>query len=292
MTTKPRQWKSELGEFLQARRAAVSPTSAGLPDAGRRRVPGLRREEVAMLVGVSTDYYVRLEQGRGGRPTEALLDSIARVLQLDATQRSHLYDLARPRPRPARRSAKERMSESTREFLETLSVPALVMTRTMQVIGWNPLACAMFTDYGALPESERNSAWLLFLDEEIAARHRDWEDSARSTVGILRKTAGEDPDNPQLSALVGELAVRSETFRRLWAEHHVFEKSTGINRMRHPDVGDVDLTYIAWTTPDAPNQMLVTYMAKPGSKSAEALHILGSMASSYGGSDSTDLYIG
>jgi transcriptional regulator with XRE-family HTH domain len=275
------EWKSELGEFLQARRAAVSPASAGLPIAGRRRVPGLRREELAALVGVSTDYYVRLEQGRGGRPTESLLDSIARALMLDDTQRAHLYDLAHPRPRRTRRAVKERMPDSTRQFLDTLTVPALVMTRTMEVIGWNALACAVFTDYAALPEAERNSAWLLFLNEDIAARHRDWEASARGTVGILRKTAGEDPDNPRLAALVGELAIRSETFRRLWAEHHVFEKTTGVNPMRHPEVGDIDLTYTAWTTPGAPDQMLVTYMAEPGSKSEDALRILGSMAVAY-----------
>jgi transcriptional regulator with XRE-family HTH domain len=279
--TRPGEWKSELGEFLQARRAAVSPASAGLPATGRRRVPGLRREELAALVGVSTDYYVRLEQGRGGRPTESLLDSLARVLLLDDTQRAHLYDLAHPRRRAVGRPVKERMPDSTRQFLETLTVPALVMTRTMQVIGWNPLACAVFVDYEALPEAERNSAWLLFLDEETAARHRDWESSALGTVGILRKTAGEDPDNPRLAALVGELAVRSDTFRRLWAEHHVFEKTTGMNLLRHPEVGDLDLSYVAWTTPGAPNQMLVTYMAEPGSRSAEALRILSSMAASH-----------
>lgn len=278
--TEAGDWKSEFGAFLHARRAAVSPASVGLPDLGRRRVPGLRREELATLVGVSTDYYVRLEQGRGGRPTESLLDSIARVLLLDETQRAHLYDLARPRRRTARRAVKDRMPDSTRQFLETLTVPALVMTRTMQVIGWNPLASAVFADYGALPEAERNSAWLLFLDEETAARHRDWEGSARGTVGILRKTAGEDPGNPRLAALVGELAVRSETFRRLWAEHHVFEKTTGVNLMRHPEVGDLDLSYVAWTTPGAPDQMLVTYMAEPGSRSAEALRLLGSVVAS------------
>jgi transcriptional regulator with XRE-family HTH domain len=251
-----------------------------LPESERRRVPGLRREEVATLVGVSTDYYVRLEQGRGGRPSEQLLDAIARALLLDRTQRAHLYDLARPRPHRRRRVPPERMPEPTRDFLATLIVPALVMTRTMQVIGWNPLAAAVFTDYGALPEQDRNSARLLFLDEDVAARHRDWEASARGTVGILRMTAGEDPDNPQLAALVGELAVRSETFRRLWAEHHVFEKSTGSNLMRHPEVGDIDLTYVAWTTPAAPRQMLVTYMPQD-SHSAEALRILGSMTASY-----------
>ncbi|WP_236792152.1 helix-turn-helix transcriptional regulator [Amycolatopsis sp. GM8] len=275
--SEPTESKSELGEFLQARRAAVSPAAAGLPDTGRQRVPGLRREEVAALVGLSTDYYVRLEQGRGGRPSESMLEGIARVLQLDDTQRQHLYHLAHPRRRARRRVVEERVSEPARNLLETLTVPALVMTRTMQVIGWNDLACGLFTDFAARPDHERNNAWLLFLDEELAARHRDWEESARGTVGILRMTAGEDPDNPALTALVGELAVRSETFRRLWAEHHVFEKSSGLNLMRHPELGDIDLTYVAWTTPASPGQMLVTYTAEPGSPSAHALDLLGSM---------------
>lgn len=274
---RPTTWKSELGDFLQARRAAVSPRTVGLPESERRRVPGLRREEVATLVGVSTDYYVRLEQGRGGRPSEQLLEAISRTLLLDSTQRAHLYDLARPRPRRVRRIPRERVPEVTRDFLNTLTVPALVMSRAMQVIGWNPLAAAVFTDYGALPERERNSALLLFLDEDIAARHRDWETSARGTVGMLRKAAGEDPDDTALAAVVGELSVRSEVFRRLWAEHQVFEKSTGMNLMRHPEVGDIDLTYVAWSTPAAPRQILVTYMpADP--HSAEAVRLLGSMA--------------
>lgn len=271
--------KSELGEFLQARRAAVPPASAGLPDVGRRRVPGLRREEVAGLVGLSADYYVRLEQGRGGRPSESVLDAIARVLLLDDTQREHLYHLAHPprRRRPVHRVTPERMPGSTRAFLETLTVPALVMTRSTQVIGWNDLACALFTDFAVLPERERNTAWLLFLDEELAARHRDWESSARETVGILRMTAGENADHPELAALVGDLAVRSETFRRLWAEHHVHEKASGLKPLRHPELGDIDLSYVTWTTPGSPSQMLVTYTPEPGSSSARALDLLGSM---------------
>ncbi|AXE39749.1 helix-turn-helix transcriptional regulator [Acidipropionibacterium virtanenii] len=277
MSPQPNNWKSELGEFLQARRAAVAPESVGLPQSDRRRVPGLRREEVAILVGVSTDYYVRLEQGRGGRPSEQLLEAISRTLLLDSTQRAHLYDLAHPRPRRVRRIPQEQMPDMTRAFLSTLAVPALVMSRSMQVIGWNPLASAVFTDYGALPDQERNSARLLFLDEEIAARHRDWETSARGSVGILRKAAGEDPDDTALASLVGELSVRSGTFRRLWAEHHVYEKSTGMNLMRHPDVGDIDLNYVAWTTPATPRQMLVTYMPNDP-RSAEAVQLLGSMA--------------
>ncbi|MFF7652692.1 helix-turn-helix transcriptional regulator [Streptomyces sp. NPDC007983] len=281
--------KSELGCFLQARRAGVSPASAGLTDLGRRRVPGLRREEVAALVGLSTDYYVRLEQGRGGRPSESVLDAIAHVLLLDDTQREHLYHLAHPPRRrgPAQGAGQERMADSTRMFLETLTVPALVMTRSTQVIGWNDLACALFTDFAALPERERNTAWLMFLDEDLAARHRDWEGSARETVGILRMTAGENPDHPELSTLVGDLAARSETFRQLWAEHHVHEKASGIKLLRHPELGDIDLTYVTWTTPASPNQMLVTYTPEPGSPSARTLGLAGRTAPARGRGRST-----
>lgn len=269
--------KSELGEFLQARRAAVTPASVGIPASGRRRVPGLRREEVAALVGLSTDYYVRLEQGRGGRPSESVLDAIAAALLLDATQREHLYRLARP---PHRRSAarRPRIAKPTGMFLDTLTVPALVLASDTQVLGWNSLACALFTDFDARPPRERNTAWLLFRDEEVAARHRNWEGSARDTVGMLRMAAGKAPDDAGLVALVGELSMHSATFRHFWAKHHVYEKSCGLTLLRHPEVGDLDLTFVTWTTPASPNQMLVTYTPEPGSPSEEALRLLGSMS--------------
>ncbi|WP_102418779.1 helix-turn-helix transcriptional regulator [Mycobacterium sp. 4858] len=269
--------KSELGEFLQARRAAVSPTVAGLPDTGqRRRVPGLRREEVAAMVGLSTDYYVRLEQGRGGRPSESVLDAIAAALMLDTTEREHLYRLAHP-PRQRPRARRERVSPPVLAFLHTLTVPALVMTSSAQVIGWNGLASAVFTDFANRPARERNTAWLLFRDEEVAARHRQWETAARNTVGMLRTAAGKVPDDPDLTALVGELSVFSSTFRRLWSTHHVYEKSTGVTQLRHPQVGDLDLTFVGWTTPTSPNQTVVTYTAEPGSPSADALNLLSSI---------------
>ncbi|ALE83267.1 helix-turn-helix transcriptional regulator [Pseudonocardia sp. HH130629-09] len=282
-TPRPGESKSELGEFLQARRAAVTPMSAGLPETGRRRVAGLRREEVALLVGLSTDYYVRLEQGRGGRPSESVLDALSRVLMLDDTQRAHLHHLAHPprrHPRTAR-VAPERVTAATRFFLETLTVPALVITRTTQVIGWNALACEVIVDFAARPETERNTAWLLFCDDEVAARQRDWDNAARNTVGTLRMTAGQRPDHPDLAELVGTLGVRSETFRRLWAEHHVHEKAGGVQLLRHPEVGDLDLTYLTWTTPAAPDQMLVTYTPEPGSPSARAIDLLGSMTATH-----------
>ncbi|MBJ7289467.1 helix-turn-helix transcriptional regulator [Williamsia sp.] len=271
---------TELGAFLQARRAAVSPADVGLPDTGRRRVPGLRREEVATLVGVSTDYYVRLEQNRGGRPSESVLNAIAAALNLDGAQRAHLFDLARPGKRlhmPATISG-ERVGTATLAFLDTLTVPAMVMTRCTQVIAWNPLAAALLADFDEMDDRDRNMARLMFLDEEVVARHRDWESAVRDVVGILRMTAGADPEHANLSALVGELAVRSDVFRRLWAEHHVYEKAHGPKLIRHPDVGDIDLTYATWLIPDAPNQMLITYTTDPRSPSAQALALLGSLA--------------
>ena len=280
--------KSELGAFLQARRAAVSPSTAGIPDTGaRRRVPGLRREEVAALVGLSTDYYVRLEQGRGGRPSESVLEAIAATLLLDEPQREHLRHLAHP-PHRRPRVTRDRLSTSTRALIDTLTVPALVMTASTRVVGWNDLACAVFTDFGSRPVRERNTAWLLFCDVDLADRHRNWEASARDTVGMLRMAAGRNPDDPDLTALVGELSVASSTFRQYWNKHHVYEKSTGMTLLRHPQVGDIDLTFIAWRTSATPNQILVTYTPEPGSPSAHAIDLLGSMIATHRRSASGD----
>lgn len=270
--------KTELGAFLQARRAAVPPSAVGIPDTGRRRrVPGLRREEVAALVGLSTDYYVRLEQGRAVRPSESVIDAIAATLLLDGPQREHLRHLAQPARRAAPdggRPTVDGVDAATRALLDTLTVPALVMTANTQVIGWNALACAVFTDFGQRPARERNTAWLLFCDADVADRHRNWEASARDTVGMLRMATGRDPEDRALTALVGELSLRSAEFRRFWNEHHVYEKSTGLTQLRHPDVGDLDLSFIAWRAPAMPNQLLVTYTPEAGSPSARALDLL------------------
>jgi transcriptional regulator with XRE-family HTH domain len=266
--------KTELGAFLQARRAAVPPSAVGIPDTGRRRrVPGLRREEVAALVGLSTDYYMRLEQGRAARPSESVIEAIAATLLLDEPQREHLRHLASPARRPPR-PAPDDVDAATRALLDTLTVPALVMTAATQVIGWNDLACAVFTDFGDRPARERNTAWLLFCDADVANRHRNWQTSARDTVGMLRMAAGRGPEDPALTALVRELSLRSATFRSFWDEHHVYEKSTGLTQLRHPDVGDLDLSFIAWRAPATPGQFLVTYTPEVGSPSAWALNLL------------------
>ncbi|WP_080628249.1 helix-turn-helix transcriptional regulator [Mycolicibacterium smegmatis] len=266
--------KTELGAFLQARRAAVPPSAVGIPDTGRRRrVSGLRREEVAALVGLSTDYYVRLEQGRAARPSESVIEAIAATLLLDEPQREHLRHLAQPVRRPPR-PAPDHVDAATRTLLDTLTVPALVMTANTQVIGWNTCACAVFTDFSGRPSRERNAAWLLFCDTDVATRHRNWEASARDTVGMLRMAGGRNPEDPDLTALIRDLSLRSAAFRRYWNEHHVYEKSTGLTQLSHPDVGDLDLTFIAWRAPATPNQFLVTYTPEAGSPSARALERL------------------
>jgi transcriptional regulator with XRE-family HTH domain len=170
--------KSEFGEFLQARRAEVSPSAVGLTDNGeRRRVRGLRREEVAALVVLSTDYYVRLEQGRGGRPSESVLESIAVALMLDNAQREHLNHLAHP-PHRRPRVKRERVAKSTSIFLDTLTVPALLIDGNTQVLESNVLARELFTDFTNRTARERHTAWLLFRDEDVAARHRNWNSAA------------------------------------------------------------------------------------------------------------------
>jgi hypothetical protein len=205
---------------------------------------------------------------------------MAATLLLDEPQREHLRHLAHP---PHRRPCvtRDRLSASTRALIDTLTVPALVMTPSTKVVGWNDLACAVFTGFGGRPLRERNTAWLLFRDGDLADRHRHWGASARDTVGMLRMAAGRNPDDPELTALVGELSVHSSIFRQYWNKHHVYEKSTGMTQLCHPEVGDIDLNFIAWRTRATPNQILVTYTPEPGSPSAHAVDLLGSMIATH-----------
>lgn len=266
--------RSELGDFLRSRRAAVTPHEAGLVSAGHRRVPGLRREEVSQLVGVSTDYYTRLEQGRGAHPSPSVIDAIARVLSLTSAQRTHLVDLAGLNSLPAVRPRRPTIPAPAPHLLRLLGqldVPAMVMTRYVQVVGWNPLCARLLAPFDDLAVSERNMARLVFGDSDLAARHRDWDVAARDIVGILRMTAGQDPNSVLLQELIGELAVYSATFRRLWAEHHVHEKTSGPKPLRHPEVGDIDLHYDTFAVAGDPSLMLVTYSVAPGTPSSDAL---------------------
>jgi transcriptional regulator with XRE-family HTH domain len=268
----------ELGHFLKSRRARVRPEDVGVQPFGRRRVPGLRREELAQLAGVSFDYYVRLEQGRAGHPSEAVLDAIARALRLDDAERAHLFDLSRPVPR--RRAARpERVRPQLRRLLDALhDVPAMVIGRRMDVLAWNRLAAALLGDWGALPREQRNSARQFFLDDGARALYVDWDENARATVAWLRMAAGRHPDDAGLAELIGELSMKSEEFRRLWPRHDVREKTHGTKRLRHPIVGPLTLSYETLILPGDRDQALFLYTAEPGSESETALRLLGSAA--------------
>ena len=266
---------NNLGEFLRARREQVRPEDVGLPDFGRRRVPGLRREELATLAGVSADYYVRLEQGRERHPSEQVIDALARVLQLDREATAYLHDLARPEPR-RRRTA--RRTERVRPQLERLmeawpQTPAVILGRHMDVLVSNPLATALHGGW----ESSNNMVRLVFLDPEARERYPDWEEVASNTVAVLRGMVGPDLDDPRLTDLIGELSLKSEDFRRLWARHDVSEKTHGRKRFVHPMVGELDLSFESFTVAGAVEQMLVVYIAEPGSASEQALALLASI---------------
>lgn len=275
--------RAELGEFLRSRRARLRPQDVGLPEYGRhRRVPGLRREELAQLAGVSVAYYTRLEQGSGHNVSAEVLEAIGRALRLSATELEHLSHLA-ARPE-ARRRRQSRRPQQVRPELRTLldameGVPAYLVGRRQDVIGWNRLAAAVFGDFGALPVQERNLVRLVFLDPAAAELYGDWECRACEVVSNLRMYAGRNPDDEQLSALVGELSVKNEEFRRLWAAHTVADKTHGVKTLRHPLVGRLDLAFQTLLLPDDPAQCLVTYHAAPGSPSEDALRLLSSWTS-------------
>ncbi|GJF28410.1 DNA-binding protein [Kitasatospora sp. NE20-6] len=269
----------DLGGFLKTRRSRLRPEDVALPDhGGRRRVAGLRREEISRLAGVSVDYYTRIEQGRASSPSPAVLDALARALRLDRDETRHLHRLAQPRPaarRTPRPGAEQQVRPMLRLLLEELrDVPAVVMGRGMDVLAWNAAACALLGDYAARPPAERNIARVTFLDPASRELYADWTACARENVAYLRMEAGRYPDDPVLAALIGELSLRSEDFRRWWAAHPVQDKTSGTKRFHHPVVGDLDLTYETLRAADDPSQALITYAAAPGTPSYDALRML------------------
>ncbi|GAA2816676.1 helix-turn-helix transcriptional regulator [Kitasatospora paracochleata] len=264
---------SELGEFLRSRRARVQPEDLGLPVVGRRRrVPGLRREEVAQLAGVSVDYYVRLEQGRGQGASEAVLDAVAGVLRLDATERAHLYDLARP-PRTPVRAQAQSVRPGVRRMLDLFDGPSFVIGRSMDVLAWNALADAVI-GLSALPPEQRNMARHAFLSPAGRALYLEWRPVATATVAYLRLSAARYPGDRALAALVAELGEGSEVFRELWQEHGVREKSYGRKVLGHPQVGRLEVDFETLELPGDPDQLLVVYTAEPGSVTAGRLAAL------------------
>ncbi|MEU6556422.1 helix-turn-helix domain-containing protein [Streptomyces sp. NPDC046915] len=267
---------SRLGEFLKKRRAEVSPEEGGLTTGGRaRRVPGLRREEVAQRAAISTDYYTRLEQGRV-QASEPVLAELAKVLHLNDDQRIYLFELAgkgaATRPTPEER---QKVQLQLRRMLDDLNTtPAFVVGRRTDILAWNHTAAALFCDFGRIPEPERNFVWQMFTDTPIRRGHARWEESGRITVAQLRMEAARYPDDAQLAELVRELSERDTHFRQWWTSHDVQTRTGGHTTLHHPDLGEIEVDWTTLLCAEDPEQQLVMWTAEPGTPAQEALRRL------------------
>jgi transcriptional regulator with XRE-family HTH domain len=262
-----------LGEYLRARRELLTPAEAGIPETGHRRVPGLKRGEVAMLAGISAEYYTRLEQGHDKHPSAQVLAAIARALRLDEPSTAHLFGLAAPVPRTRRRSRPpERVSPTVQRILDSLPLhPAFVQSRYMDVLAVNRLMTALSPMY----RPGTNIVRAAFLDHAVEELFADPEERLSHAVSGLRALAGPEVSEPRLAELVGELSVKSAEFRTLWSRHDVRPHvSGGTHRMHHPIAGDLELSYDKFLVAGADRQMLIIYQAEPGSRSEEALAFL------------------
>jgi transcriptional regulator with XRE-family HTH domain len=272
--------RSEVRQFLTSRRGRITPEQAGLRTygTGPRRVPGLRREEVALLAGVSVDYYTRLERGNLSGVSETVLEALARALQLDETERRHLLDLARathPVATRRRRRTRQRIRPAVQQMLDAVtSVPAFVRNGRLDILGTNRLGRALYSQHFDGHAQPPNTARFVFLDERAADFYTDWSTVAADVVAVLRAEAGRDPYDRQLSDLVGELSTRSELFRTLWAAHNVRTHDSGVKNMRHPLVGELELSFEAMDLVADPGLTMWIYTAEPGSKSEQALNLL------------------
>jgi transcriptional regulator with XRE-family HTH domain len=274
--------RSEIREFLTSRRGRITPDQVELTAYGPRRVPGLRREEVAVLAGVSVPYYTRLERGNLGGVSESVLEALARALQLDEAERSHLFDLARAAGTTAttrRRPTKQRVRPSVQHTLDAITgAPAVLVNGRLDILAANPLGRALYSEMYVDPVRPVNHARFIFLNPRAHDFYGDWERAANDTVAILRSEAGRDPHDRGLSDLVGELSTQSETFRTRWAAHNVRIHQTGAKQLHHPVVGDLSLTFEMMELGADTGLTILTYTADPGSKSAAALNLLGSWA--------------
>ena len=267
-----------LGEFLRARREQLRPENVGLEGTGHRRTPGLRREEVAMLAGISTDYYLRLEQGRDRTPSVQVTEAISRVLRLDPDEAAYLHTLARPRPKRAPRQRPEKVTPGTLRLLTALPMPAFVQDRYLNVLAANPMAQALSPNM----RPGVNRLLAAFLDPAEKDLHEDWEQSTAAAVGQLRATMGAETSDSRMAALVGELSMKSDRFRRLWATQDVVRRAGGPVRLRHPEVGDLELHREKLIVAGTEGQLLVIFHADPDTASAEALTLLGTITASSG----------
>ncbi|MFG2594194.1 helix-turn-helix domain-containing protein [Streptomyces sp. NPDC048438] len=279
--------RPQIQEFLASRRARISPQSVGLPVAGRkRRVPGLRREEVAALAGLSIDYYIRLERGALTNASDSVLNAIARALQLDATEQAHLVSLARagkPSPTTPRshRTPPTTIAPQLQTVLDALiGIPALVRNPTLDLVAVNPLARALYSVLYADADTAPNLARFTFLDPHAEQFWPHWDRVADDLVAHLRAAAGATPYDRALTDLVGELSTRSDTFRQLWARHDVRAYGRGTKHFQHPVVGALDLRYDLLQPAAEPGLTMITYTAEPGTTSHDNLSLLASWAAS------------
>ncbi|MEV8314755.1 helix-turn-helix transcriptional regulator [Streptomyces sp. NPDC059900] len=267
--------RSELGAYLTARRADITPDRANLPVTGHRRVPGLRREEVALLAGVSADYYVRLEQGRERTPSAQVLDALAAALRLDEDGRLHLFRLAGLGPRARAAAVTDRVEPGLLALMDAWPHnPAVVYNRAYDVLASNAIADALFHSWA----HSRNLLHVVFTDPGARAFYRDWHDVARNSVAGFRLGHGAAPDDPRVRQVLGELLAQSPQFAELWARHDARGKALESKRFAHREVGPLTLTMQTFDVRAAPGQELVVYHAQPASPSSQALALLGSLA--------------
>jgi transcriptional regulator with XRE-family HTH domain len=274
--------QAEVSEFLRTRRARISPAQANIIGGGRRRVAGLRREEVAMLAGVSSDYYAKMERGNLTGVSTEVLDALARALQLDDAETEHLHDLARGAA-PASIRRRLRVPEpdvrpSLQRFLNTITgTPTWVRNRRMDIVATNPLGRALLSPVLEDRASRSNNALFTFFNPAARIFYPDWEQGANSIVATLRSDAGRNPHDKDLTGLIGELVTRSDDFRLRWAAHNVRFHRTGVKRIHHPEVGDLEFSYEAFDIPDSPGWTMYACTAPAGSPTEERLTLLGSL---------------
>jgi transcriptional regulator with XRE-family HTH domain len=275
--------RDDIREFLASRRARITPEQAGLPSfGGTRRVTGLRRAEVAMLAGVSPDYYTRLERGNLSGVSDSVLDAIARALSLDDAERSHLHDLARAAntsPRTRRRPAKQQVRPGVLSLLDAMTdAPAFIRNGRLDILAINRLGEALYAPAFDSQDRPVDLARFCFLDPRADDLYPDWDDAANTTVALLRTEAGRDPYDKALTDLIGELVTRSDDFRTRWAAHNVRLHHTGVKHFQHPVVGRLDLAFEAMPLPADPGLTMTAYSAQTGTPSSDALRLLASWA--------------
>lgn len=270
-----------LGQFLRSRRSTLKPEDVGIVSYGARRVPGLRREELAQLAGVSATYYTRLEQGQSTGASEAVIDALARALNLTDDERAHLHDLARPAPARPRRPARPAMARSgmVRLINAAGDVPAIVLGVRNEILAWNALGHLLLAGHldfeaPAQPARRPNLMRMLFLDPHYRDMFVDWTEEATRAVAQLRLVAGRHADDRELAELIGELTMKSAEFAALWSKHPVAACVSGVKRLHHPVVGALELSYEALLLADEPGRRVIMYSAEPGSASASALRLL------------------